>query len=62
MDFKVLATVFATVFVAELSRLKSSYGFMAQEVMDMNGLKIERAPPRVSASGKVLSVVTHRAA
>ncbi|MGD9507342.1 MAG: hypothetical protein AB7I59_01220 [Geminicoccaceae bacterium] len=51
-----------TVFVAGLSRLKSSYGFMAQEVMDMDGLRIERAPPRVSASGKVLSVVTHRAA
>jgi len=51
-----------SVFLSELARLKSSYGFMVQEVVDMDGLRIERSPPQVSASGKVLTVVTHRAA
>jgi hypothetical protein len=49
-------------FLAELARLKSSYGFMAQEVREMDGLRIERAPPTVSASGKLLTVVTQRTA
>jgi hypothetical protein len=49
-------------FLAELARLRASYGFMVEEIRSVDGLRIERRPPAASASGKVLPVVTNRAA
>jgi hypothetical protein len=53
--------VVADIFLTELARRRSNYGFMAQEIRTMDSLVVERRRPQATARGKVLPVITRRA-